>query len=371
MEIGGAFINLNGTYRDIEGNFTYPLMGLAIQGGSKTSEPFETIEKAIFLLERKADFSCRDDSGDTVLHTLFRATDNRKYWSPHDAQRLLMVFISAGADIYAQNDREQTPSMIASLYGWKLKVWKKALILCGIEPNWVLDHWECNLHYGQGERQVSKLSFEDCCRRLRDGQCRFEEVETEDEDESEENSISDDDSIYSERTQDSEKFDELAAERSAGLAPRAEVGMDMNEVQNNFPEPRSLDMDWNMGQNTLADLARTAGNGMDWTTAQNNIWDLTPSSGIDADGIVQQNYLPEFTTLGVVEKQNDVPGRTTIEDSGIGWNEEQNGLRGSHTLENVMMWDGQQDAMPGLDIDGNGSSWDAEWNDFLWNSDSQ
>lgn len=103
------------------------------------------VEKAILFLNRKADISCRDEIGDTVLHTFLKCErlhekesrsqiHSGRMWmwdvslkAPKD---LLMVFITAGADVYAANDNGETPSMVASEYQ-REDEWIEVLELCG------------------------------------------------------------------------------------------------------------------------------------------------------------------------------------------------------------------------------------------------
>lgn len=70
-----------------------------------------------------------------------------------------MVFITAGADVYATNDDDITPSMIALEYG-REDEWIEALELCGYEPEEVFT--SCIHHPTQGP-QTSKLSFQEYC----------------------------------------------------------------------------------------------------------------------------------------------------------------------------------------------------------------
>lgn len=135
------------------------------------------VDKAILLLNRKADISCRDENGDTVLHTLFKSGRLHERMSKIQARRLgdlqtwdlsfkapkdlLMVFITAGADVYATNDDGETPSMVALEYG-REDEWIEALELCGYEFEKVL---ESGIYRPTGENQTSKLSFQEYCQR--------------------------------------------------------------------------------------------------------------------------------------------------------------------------------------------------------------
>jgi hypothetical protein len=178
----------------------------------------DVVDKAILLLNRKADISCREENGDTVLHTLLKCrrlyereskTEARRYgrlqiWrlSFKAAKDLLMVFITAGADVYATNNDGETPSMAASEYG-REDEWIEALELCGYESEEVLT--SC-IHRPTREHQTSKLSFQEYCQQRQQQQqhpCRFEQVHSED---------IDNDSQYD----DEDEYEEIQREDSDG-----------------------------------------------------------------------------------------------------------------------------------------------------------
>ncbi len=92
-----------------------------------------------------------------------------------------MVFITAGADVYATNNEGETPTMLASIYG-RDEEWTEALELCGYDSEQVLAHSDPVLDDCSCQRQTSKLSFEEYCLQRREN-VRFEEFETDDEDE--------------------------------------------------------------------------------------------------------------------------------------------------------------------------------------------
>jgi hypothetical protein len=156
------------------------------------------VDKAILLLNRKADISCRDENGDTVLHTLFKSGRLHERMSKIQARRLgdlqtwdlsfkapkdlLMVFITAGADVYATNDDGETPSMVALEYG-REDEWIEALELCGYESEEVL-RLRCYIHNTTHEHQTSKLSFQEYCQQRQPQRhySRFEEVQVDDTD---------------------------------------------------------------------------------------------------------------------------------------------------------------------------------------------
>jgi hypothetical protein len=145
------------------------------------------VDKAILLLNRKADISCRDYNGDTVLHTVLKCSrlhEDLSYkkaeragggarWiqSLEDPKDLLIVFITAGVDVYAANNDGKTPSMVAREHG-RDEEWIEALELCGYNAKEVLSDpypKDCTRKY-----QKSKLSFEEYCQQ-RQKRPRFEE----------------------------------------------------------------------------------------------------------------------------------------------------------------------------------------------------
>lgn len=101
------------------------------------------MDKAILLLERAANISWRNSSGDNVLHTALKskhyheeelhAFDDRFYMSLTEPNQFLILCIAAGADVYATNNGGQTPSLVARQYG-REKEWTEALSQCGYNP---------------------------------------------------------------------------------------------------------------------------------------------------------------------------------------------------------------------------------------------
>jgi hypothetical protein len=190
------------------------LIELARLCGYSTADNIHIVEKAILLLERKADILCRDCNGDTVLHTVLKCSrlheeelefksklkERGELWrwrasllAPKD---LLIVFITAGADVYATNDEGETPSMVASGFEQE-EEWIEALTACGFDVNEVLEQSSPDLHDCTRVRQTSKLSFEEYCQQRPEywqkysenwqkyWQDRIEQVESDEEDEDE------------------------------------------------------------------------------------------------------------------------------------------------------------------------------------------
>jgi hypothetical protein len=131
--------------------------------------------RQFFLLNRKANISCRDENGDTVLHTTLRSPRLHDFVSKHRAgyeeriqawdlsftapRDLLAVFITAGADVYTTNNAGKTPSMVALEYGRKGE-WIEGLELCGYDVEEVLT--SC-VHHPTRVHQTAKLSFHEYC----------------------------------------------------------------------------------------------------------------------------------------------------------------------------------------------------------------
>ena len=163
-----------------------PLLYLARDSGYKTLEAFYTLEKAMLLLERKADVSRRGADGDTVLHAILKCERfyechskqiARSFWSlwqwklsistPKD---MLILFMSAGADVFATNRAGQTPYIVAGTrdrYQDRLQEWEEALSACGYDAEEVMAHSHSDLEACTYKHQASKLMFEECCQQLK------------------------------------------------------------------------------------------------------------------------------------------------------------------------------------------------------------
>jgi ankyrin repeat protein len=156
LDLGEPFISPRGIYKDYLGRECSPLTTLARSCGFAWQENIDLVGKAILLLERGADILCRNDIGDTVLHTILKcgrlyetllkpnlALQKRGKLSRWRAcllarKDLLMVFITAGAEVDAANGEGQTPTMVASDYG-REEEWIQALTACGFDANKVLE----------------------------------------------------------------------------------------------------------------------------------------------------------------------------------------------------------------------------------------
>lgn len=175
LDLGDPFFNINDAYNPSFGEGLgemSALMALAYSCGCEPG-PIDVVDRAILLLSRKAKISCRDERGNTVLHAILkchrRHHDNGpNIWSEREPEwkvsftaprDLLATFISASADVYATNNDDKTPSMMARKYG-RMGEWIEALELCGYDPQEVV---AATVHKPTRVHQTSKLSFHDYC----------------------------------------------------------------------------------------------------------------------------------------------------------------------------------------------------------------
>ena len=175
LDFGDPFFNVNDISKTFSGKCS-ALTALAKRCGYFAGEAMDVVDKAILLLNRKANISCRDENGNTVLHTALRSLRLHDFVSKHRAgyQRrtqawdlsftaprdLLAVFITAGADVYTTNNAGKTPSMVAWEYGREGE-WIEALELCGYDSQEVLT--SC-IHRPIRVHQTAKLSFDEYCK---------------------------------------------------------------------------------------------------------------------------------------------------------------------------------------------------------------
>jgi hypothetical protein len=124
------------------------------------SDESDFVNKAVVLIKRKFDVNCRNCNGATLIHEVLVATHCYGVGSTaRETIKLLILFISAGVDVYAKDSRGQTATMLARRRG-RLWGWTEALLYCGFDPDNVFAASDDD---SVGERQVSKLSFDDCC----------------------------------------------------------------------------------------------------------------------------------------------------------------------------------------------------------------
>ncbi|CZR63154.1 uncharacterized protein PAC_13051 [Phialocephala subalpina] len=244
LDFGEPFISPNGTYKSWHNIQCTPLTFLAIACGYNVSDTMDVLDKAILLLKRGADISCRDGNGDTVLHTLLKSerwhervskTEPCKFCfvieqlrrSMKEPPELLKAFISAGADVYATNNEGQTPTALAWIYG-RDEEWTEALDFCGYDLEQVFAHEDRGLHQCSCERQISKLSFQEFCQK-REENVELEEIDTrdegEDEDEDEDESEGEDED---EDNSDDERNGE-AEDNASGIARMSIISSDIQQ----------------------------------------------------------------------------------------------------------------------------------------------
>ncbi|KAF4629078.1 hypothetical protein G7Y89_g9078 [Cudoniella acicularis] len=190
LELGGVFLSSLVTYSECCFKEISLLMLLADHCGYFDGSDIHIVDKAILLMKWKADISSSYCNGDTVLHRVLkcprhsdrlskaRCRENGSLWqwrlsftAPKD---LLITFIAAGADVYAENGAGETPSGSACDYN-RVEEWNEALTACGYDSAKVLADSEPDT-YGQFkyERQTSKLSFEEYCQ-IRQEECQIKE----------------------------------------------------------------------------------------------------------------------------------------------------------------------------------------------------
>ena len=217
INLGGPFINPIMAFNHVQEVDASPLAELAKSCGYSNLTSFQAADKAILLIKWKADITHRDQYGDTVLHSLLacQQINQRDDWEFNDfelnhslrSQRdLLMLFITAGADVYATNNRGKTPSMTARRCG-REKRWIKALMQCGYDYSEVISAGSDGEQHHTRIRQRSKLSFEEYCQR-RQEYFSFVEETTDDEDEHNEDKIKD----WNEDSRDNAKVDRKSME---------------------------------------------------------------------------------------------------------------------------------------------------------------
>ena len=117
--------------------------------------------------------------------------------SKNEPGELLKVFIAAGADIYALNNRGYSASRIAMKYGRK-REWLEALEFCGFESKEVMNQTIPKYKQYTGRRQISKLTFQEYYqtwdeRKWDEKMTKLEEAYmSKDEDSEDENSVDED-----------------------------------------------------------------------------------------------------------------------------------------------------------------------------------
>ena len=152
---------------NILGSGEVPLRVLADWHAVSTTDPYQIPDKFALLLSRGANPHVRDDHGDTCLHILmhynhrrekihhrvFQNTVNDKY--DGELKDILLLLMTAGADVCVSNNYAETPSDIA--WSWNHeREWREALEECGYDPDEVDDAEEQNVSWSSGTDFVGK-----------------------------------------------------------------------------------------------------------------------------------------------------------------------------------------------------------------------
>jgi len=249
ISYGEPFINSRSIVKDYQGNLCSPLILLAVDCGYWFGQTIHIVEKAILLLKWRVDISCRLPDGDTVLHTILkcdrfherlprkqrRLDADRCRLSRTEPRELLIAFITAGADVYARNEAGHTPSITARACG-REKEWLEALEFCGYDSKEVMKQLSHNCEERTRLPQTSKLSFEEYCqqrekRKKMKEKCRFEEVESEEEDE------------YSDEGEDSDEEEDSDEGEDSDEEEDSDEGEDSDEEEESDEEDDSDEED--------------------------------------------------------------------------------------------------------------------------------
>lgn len=198
LNLGSPIIGPNSTGATQAGPLeTYPLLVLSVMHRAGTAEAFETAEK-ISLLARGAHVNQKDSSGNICLHIVMDysplALQTNNLERQNELRDILMLMVTAGADIYAVNDEKQTVSDIAHRFG-RYKIQTDILDTCGFGHQTVhrahkADYgWSSAVDQAESRRRAEYtllLSFSDYLeQRKLDARCRvvedFEYLNAEDD----------------------------------------------------------------------------------------------------------------------------------------------------------------------------------------------
>ncbi|MCJ1461879.1 hypothetical protein MMC07_000478 [Pseudocyphellaria aurata] len=135
LDLGSPFIGPNSTGQaQADPLDTYPLLVLSVMHRAGTAEAFETAEKIALLLARGAHVNQKDSSGNICLHVVMDysplALQTNNLERQNELRDILMLMVTAGADICAVNDEKQTVSDIAHRFG-HYQIWTEVLDTCG------------------------------------------------------------------------------------------------------------------------------------------------------------------------------------------------------------------------------------------------
>jgi hypothetical protein len=165
-----------------------PLMILVNLHRSGGAEQYKIADKVALLLRRGANPNTRSACGCTCLHILlsYSHQDSRRKFRMSAEEReiclkdILMLMITAGADVYAVDDDGDSVTDITFIFDHE-DVWYESLIDCGYNPDEVYQGneagtgWSSSVdpHYAQpSETQKPKLTFAEYLRiRRANGLC--------------------------------------------------------------------------------------------------------------------------------------------------------------------------------------------------------
>lgn len=183
--MGNPFITSNSTGNS---ELEYPPILILAASCYEDVGFYDTADKFVLLIQRSADIHARDADGKNCLHILMENGGPTHREQMYD---VLMVLLTAGADVYATTKDGRTVSYFARKHGYG-DLWRQVLGECGYDTRTLLvssrpplvfsrPHFGLYaLHEEVYPRQRCKLSFEEYCRR-RSLSSRFEELDSDDE----------------------------------------------------------------------------------------------------------------------------------------------------------------------------------------------
>ena len=159
MNLGEPFISLE-TTGDHNPAETTPLLLLAYYHTSPFIESVQIPDKIALLLNRGANVNSRNSRGETCLHLVCSGNSHHEHhclcaWlaSPCRFQRylpetrdILIMMISAGADVCAMDEEDRSVSDVA-IGSENLTLWTEALEYCGVDIKGVLKRRNVNSAY--------------------------------------------------------------------------------------------------------------------------------------------------------------------------------------------------------------------------------
>jgi hypothetical protein len=137
LDLGQPYVSVNDTVGSALNE--PPLLSLARRYRCLSNMSFDLDEKVFLLLERGADISARDRSGDTCLSVVLQllrdmTKDKFSAYQEEEFKDILMCMITAGADVYASDQGGMTVSQTACIFGQE-ELWREVLAECGYDPD--------------------------------------------------------------------------------------------------------------------------------------------------------------------------------------------------------------------------------------------